>query len=313
MKKKKYKILITWHSLIENIKKYKTLLKKKNISYDILKPKQNFKASVLQKIIHKYDGVICGDDEYNQNVLSKAHKLQVISKWGTGIDSIDLEYAKKNKIKVCNVKDAFTNEVAIYAIGLLIALSRKFFESNYYLSKFQWRQCRGVNLTKKKIGIIGFGKIGQKIACIAQNLDMEVLINDIDKNKKKLAKKLKFRNKTFNSILSQSDFIIFAASLNPTSYHMLNYKNIHFIKKKPILINIARGPIINEDALIYCIKKKIISNIGLDVFNKEPVEKKNKLIETRGNFFSAHNAYNTNESVERTNEIVINNLINNLN
>ena len=220
---------------------------------------------------------------------------------------------KKKKIKVCNVKDAFTNEVAIYAIGLIIALSRKFFESNYYLSKFKWQQCRGVNLTKKKIGIVGFGKIGQKIATIAQSLDMEVLINDTDNNKKKLVKKLKFKNRSLNAIFSQSNFIIFAPNLNSTSYHMLNFKNLHFIKKKPILVNIARGPIINEDALIYCLKKKIISNVGLDVFNKEPIDKKNKLIKAKGNFFSAHNAYNTHESVERTNEIVINNLIDNLN
>jgi D-3-phosphoglycerate dehydrogenase len=266
-------------------------------------PKQCFNSSELKKYIHKYDGVVCGDDEFNLEVLSKAKKLKVISKWGTGIDSIDHISAKKKGIKVYNVKDAFTGEVATYAISILLYLTRGLGEINISKTK-KWTKYSGESLIGKNAGVVGHGRIGSKIAKYLKALGCNVFINDTKKSKKKLKNYL-----SFNSILTKCNYIFFAVNLNETSKKMFTFKHEKFLKNQPIIINIARGPVLDEGFVVHCLKKKLIKNVGLDVFEKEPINKKNKLLSFNNNFYSAHNAFNTAESVERTNARVIENLI----
>tara|TARA_B100001248_G_scaffold59713_1_gene40918 strand:- start:1975 stop:2946 length:972 start_codon:yes stop_codon:yes gene_type:complete len=300
---KNFRILITWQSIIKKINLYKKILKKNNILYDCKMPKQCFSSSELKKYIHKYDGVICGDDEFNLDVLSKAKKLKVISKWGTGIDSIDVISAKKRNIKVYNVKDAFTGEVAAYAISILLYLTRGLGEINISKTK-KWIKYSGESLIGKNAGIVGHGRIGSKIEKYLKALGCNVFINDTKNLKKKMKNYL-----TFNSLLSKCNYIFFAVNLNETSKKMFTFKHKKFLKNQPIIINIARGPVLDEKFVTYCLKKKLIKNAGLDVFEKEPINKKNKLLSFNNNFYSAHNAFNTVESVERTNVKVIENLI----
>ena len=302
-------VLITWHDIINNINDFNEILKKNKIRYDLLRPKQKIEEKTLLKIIHKYDGVICGDDQFTEAVLSKADKLKVISKWGTGIDSIDLKAAKKNKVKVLNVKNAFTTEVATYAVGALISLSRNFFQANHSLYKAEWKKFQGSSLLQKNIGIIGFGRIGKEIHRLLKPFNLNTFVSDIDPTIKKSKKKLKVKFVSTNKILQTCHFIIIATDLNKKSYKLLNFKNLKLIKKKPIIINIARGLVIDQEALVYALKRKIISKVALDVFNQEPIKKNNKLLKFSGNFYSAHNAYNTKESIDRTNRKAVENLL----
>jgi D-3-phosphoglycerate dehydrogenase len=303
MKKKKIRVLITWQSIIKKINFYKKILKQHNISYDCKPSKQFISSSELKKYIHKYDGVICGDDEFNSDVLSKAKKLKVISKWGTGIDSIDSISAKKKGIKVYNVKDAFTDEVATYAISILLYLTRGLGEINISKTK-KWTKYTGESLIGKNAGVVGHGRIGSKIEKYLKALGCNVFVNDIKKQKKSLKNYL-----SFNLILTKCNYIFFAVNLNKTSKKMFTFKHKKFLKNQPLIINIARGQVLDEKFIIYCMKRKLIKNIGLDVFEKEPIDKKNRLLKFNNSFYSAHNAFNTIESVERTNARVIENLI----
>jgi D-3-phosphoglycerate dehydrogenase len=300
---KKFKVLITWQSIIKKIKFYKKILNKNNISYDCKQSKQYFSSSELKKHIHQYDGVICGDDDFNSDVLSKAKKLKVISKWGTGIDSIDTVAAKKRGIKVFNVKDAFTDEVATYAVGILIYLTRGLGELNINKTR-KWTKYSGESLIGKNAGIVGHGRIGIKIEKYLKALGCNVFINDIKKIKKRKKNFL-----PFNSMLAKCNYILFAVNLNKSSRKMLTFSHKKYLKKKPIIINIARGPVLDEKFIVHCLKKKIINNAGLDVFEKEPIDQKHAFLKMKHGFYSAHNAFNTIESVERTNEKVIENLI----
>lgn len=223
--KKKYEVLITWQSIIKNIENYKKVLKKNNINYYCKSSKQFFNSKDLKKFIHKYDGVICGDDEFNSDVLSKAKKLKVISKWGTGIDSIDIVSAKKKGIKVYNVKDAFTDEVATYAIGILLYLTRGLGEINILKTK-KWTKFSGESLIGKNAGIVGHGRIGSKIAKYLKAFGCNVFINDTKKTKKRMKNYL-----TFNSLLSKCNYIFFAVNLNETSKKMFTFKHKEFLKK----------------------------------------------------------------------------------
>ena len=182
--KKNFKVLITWHSIIKKIDSYKKILSKNNIEYDCKFTRQCFSSIELKKFINKYDGVICGDDEFNFDVLSKAKKLKVISKWGTGIDSIDVKSAKRFGIKVYNVKDAFTDEVATYAVGILIYQTRGFNTLNISNTK-KWIKFSGESLVGKNAGVIGHGRIGSKIEKYLKALGCNVFITDVKPNKKK--------------------------------------------------------------------------------------------------------------------------------
>lgn len=306
------KVLITWSSFSDNIYLFKKKFKKKKISYKIFLDKQAISEKKLLKIIEPYNGIICGDDQITKKVLDKAKNLKVISKWGTGIDSIDTKYAQQKGIKVCNVPAAFTHEVAIYALTIALSLLRNILDSYNSLTSGKWEKFTGQSIKGKSLGVVGFGKIGKEIAFYAKSLGFKILINDVNLERKKLARSIGYISTNIKKIYSESDVIIFSTDLNKTSYHLFNKKILKYLKKKPIIINIARGSIISETALVEAMKKNKISAFGLDVFEKEPINKKSKLLEFKNCFLSSHNAFNTEQSIARCNDKVFQNLIKNI-
>ena len=162
MKKEKYKILISAIPLVPIFNKYKKFFDTKKYSIDLKKTDQYLNETQLLKIIDKYHGVICGDDEFSKRVLMKASNLKVISKWGTGINSIDLNFAKTKKIKVLNTPSAFSYSVATMAVGMILSYFRKIIDNHNLIKKNKWPKLQGETLLNKKIGIIGVGNIGKK-------------------------------------------------------------------------------------------------------------------------------------------------------
>ena len=305
----KNKILISWHYLMPLSQKYKNLFKKENIDYDTISVNPSLKENQLLKIVHKYDGIICGDDEITKKVIDKAKKLKVISKWGTGLDSIDVNYAKKKNILICNSPKAFVESVTVYAFGLLINLSRGLFKIHSLVMNNKWEKYSGVELLNKNLGIIGFGNIGENIAKVGTAFGMNILINDSNKKKKLKILKYGFSFVSKSKVLKKSDFLILATDLNKSSFHLLDFKDFEIIKKNLILINISRGPVINEKALIKYIENKKIGGIGLDVFENEPLKRNHIFKKFNNAIFGSHNAFNTKEAVNRTNDDCVLNLI----
>ena len=305
---KKINILITWHKMVSFLKENKKL-KKKNIIYDFITAKQSLNEKKLSKIIHKYDGVICGDDEFNKNVIKKAKKLKVISKWGTGIDSIDKIYANKKKIKVYNTPGAFTNSVADIAIAFILNIARKIYQTDKEIRKNNWPKFTGQSLNEKTLGIIGFGRIGKRLSKIALFFGMKIIFFDI----KKIKTNKKCSQVSIKSLFKKSDFITICCDLNPTSENLVRLKYLKLMKKTSSLINVSRGPIVNEAELIYALNKGIINFACLDVFEKEPLDKKNKLLKMNNCILSSHNAFNSREAVNKVNINTLNNLYRGLN
>ena len=308
-KKYNYRILITWQNIIKDIAKYKKVLQNKKIKFDIIKAKQNIKEKTLLKIVHLYDGILCGDDEITKKVIDKAKKLKVISKWGAGMDSIDVAYAKKNKIKVFNSPDAFPESVAVYALGLMIILSRKIVDANQSIRDGLWKKFEGMQLANKNLGLIGYGRIGKRIAKLAKHFKLNIFINDINYKLKKKIFKAGYKFSSKRNIFKKADFLCLAVNLNKSSFHMIGNNQFKQMKKNLILINISRGPVINELHLIKALKNQIIFGAGLDVFENEPLKKTNSLIKMNNCVLSAHNAFNTTEASNQTNIASVNNLI----
>ena len=309
IKKKKYKILISAIPLVPVFKKYKKYFDNKKYSIDLKKTDQYLNESQLLKIIEKYHGVICGDDEFSKSVLKKATNLKVISKWGTGINSIDLNFAKTKKIKVLNTPSAFSYSVATMAISMILSYFRKIVENHNLIKKNKWPKLQGETLLNKKVGIIGVGNIGKKIFEMLMGFETINYANDLKKINQSFLKRYKVKQVSKKKIFRESDVLITASDLNKSSYHLINKKILKQIKKKVLIVNISRGGLIDNTALINFLKKNPHAGACLDVFEEEPLKRNSKFLHLKNCVLSSHNAFNTYNEVEKTHKNTINNIL----
>ncbi len=303
------KVLISSYHMNLVLNRYLKLLKKNKIKIDKIIRNPSVKENELLKVIHNYDGVICSDDEFTKKVLNKAKKLKVISKWGTGIDSIDSVYAKKNGIKVFNSPGAFTKGVSQYAIGVILNLTRKISENNQSVKNGSWKKFQGINIEKKKIGVVGLGKIGFQLIKYLKSFNAILYGNDNNKNVCDKFRKKGIKILSLNKIFTHCDIIVICVDLNKSSYHLIKKEHLMKLDENKILVNVSRGPVVDNTALIEAIKKKNFQ-IGFDVFEQEPIKNKTlKTLRNKNSILSSHNAFNTKEEVDFVHENTIQNLL----
>ncbi len=310
---KKLNLLITAIPFIPVVKKFENLIKKRGINYKILKSTQYVSEKKFLKIIEKFDAILSGDDQITKKVIDKAKNLKVISKWGTGIDSIDYVYAKKKGIKVFNTPGAFTYGVATMAISMILAFYRQLITNHNDIKKNKWKKYSGETLLNKKIGVIGVGNIGKKIIEMIQGFETINYVNDINKINKNFLLKYKLKSKTKKFIFNNCDIIIIATDLNKTSIKLINKKTINQFKNNPLIVNIGRGGSIDNQALLNSLKRKKIKGACLDVFENEPLSKNNLLKKYNNCILTSHNAFNTKDEVEFVNKNTLNNIFRGLN
>ena len=308
-KNKLMRVLISSYHMNLVLSRYSKILKKNKIKIDKIIRNPSVKENELLGIIHKYDGVICSDDEFTEKVLKNAKKLKVISKWGTGIDSIDSNFAKKKGIKIFNSPGAFTKGVAQYALGVILNLTRKISENNQSVKKGKWEKFQGINIENKKVGIIGLGKIGSQLTKYLKNFNVILCGNDKKKNVCSKFKKKGIKILSLNKIFSYCDIIVICVDLNKSSYHLIKKGHLMKLNKNKILVNVSRGPVVDNMSLLTAIKKRNFQ-IGFDVFEKEPINKKSlKILRNRSSILSSHNAFNTKEEVDFVHENTMQNLL----
>jgi D-3-phosphoglycerate dehydrogenase len=251
---------------------------------------ERLNESDLLPIIHDFDGVICGDDAFSDKVLKAATKLKVICKWGTGIDSIDQVSAKKLSIKVCNTPDAFTDPVADTTLGFILNFARGITRLDRDMKKGLWLKTPSITLRECTLGIIGLGNIGKAVAKRASSFGMNILACDPIKPSPSFLTQHGIRMTKLAPLLEQSDYISLHCDLNTTSQHLINAKHLQLVKPSVYIINTARGPIIDEAALIEALEAKQIQGVGLDVFEHEPLPNNSPLRSWDGCFISPHNS-----------------------
>ncbi len=208
-------------------------------------------------------GLVAGTESITKGALLKLSKLRVISRCGAGMDSVDVEAAKELKIKVYNTPDAPTLAVAELALGLMLCLLRKINEMDSSLKHGKWEKKMGYLLGDKKVGIIGFGRIGRKIAELLEPFGCEIAYNDpfVEKTLSGL------KNYPKDALLKWADIITLHVSTNGI---ILGEKEFRLMKKGAWLVNVARGGIINEAELYRGLKEGRIGGAALDVFQEEP-------------------------------------------
>ncbi|KGM45661.1 D-glycerate dehydrogenase [Neobacillus niacini] len=231
---------------------------------------------VLEEEIKDVEGLFCLlTENIDRELLEKAEQLKVISSMAVGYNNVDIEAAKEKGITVTNTPGVLTETTADLTFALLMAASRRLVESSDYLRNGNWKTWSPMQLTGQDIygatlGIIGMGRIGASLAKRARGFDMNILYYNRSR-KYDLEEELNLTFTEMDSLLKQSDFICIMTPYTPETKNLIGSRELSLMKNTAILINTARGGIVNEEALFHALKKGEIWAAGLDVFEQEPV------------------------------------------
>jgi len=256
-----------------------------------------------QEILHyagQFDGTICGDDQYTARVLEAClPRLKVISKWGTGIDSIDSAAASRLGVQVFRTPNAFTLPVTDSVFGYMLAFARRQPWMDRGMRGGRWEKLPGRALHECTLGIIGVGTIGKVVARRARAFGMTVLGNDIVDIDPVFLAETGIEMTTLASLLARADFVSVNCDLNPTSQHLINSQTLAQMRPQAVLINTARGPIVDEPALVAALQAGTIAGAALDVFEVEPLPANSPLLGMDQVMLAAHNANSSPAAWER--------------
>lgn len=264
----------------------------------------------LLRYAGQFDGAICGDDRYTARVLGACSpRLKVISKWGTGIDSIDQATCARLGITIGRTPNAFTLPVADSVFGYLLAFVRRLPHMDRAMKQGEWAKIPGKTLSECTLGVIGVGTIGKVVARRARAFGMRILGNDIADIDHVFLAENGVEMTGLETLLSTADFVSLHCDLNPTSYHLMNARTLGWMKPTAVLINTARGPIVDESALVEALQNGQIGGAALDVFEVEPLPAGNPLMGMDNVMLAPHNANSSPAAWERVHRNTIKNLL----
>jgi len=306
----KYRALVTAPPILPKIFNYKNLFDKKSVEivvppYEVV---ECLYENELVELLKNIDGILCGDDKITENVLKQTKRLKVISKWGTGIDSIDKDAAERLGIKVLRVKDVFSEPVSDTVLAYILLFSRKIIEKNQIVINNKWEKTESHTLKEKSLGIIGVGHIGKVVAQKALALGMKVYGNDIRKISRDYVKNTDIEMVNLNELLTNSDFVTFHCDLNNSSFHLIGEKELKIMKPESVLINTSRGEVIDQSALEDALQNNEISGAALDVFEVEPLPEESILRKMNNVFLSPHNSNGSPQVFNKVDDLSIKNL-----
>jgi len=261
----------------------------------------------------QFDGAICGDDRFTLRVLEAcAPRLKVISKWGTGVDSIDAEACSRYGIKLCRTTNAFTLPVADSVLSYILAFARRQPWMDREMKSGKWEKIPGKALSECTLGVIGLGNIGKAVTRRARAFGMKVYGTDIVDIDHVFVTETGIEMASLEALLSHSDFVSVNCDLNPTSYHLINGDTLALMKPNAVLINTARGSIVEEKALIEALQVKRLAGAALDVFEHEPLPADSPLLKMDNVMLAPHNSNSSPAAWERVHWNTIRNLLDGL-
>lgn len=273
-----------------------------------------FPKERLYELVSDYDGILSTvSEKFTKEVLEKKFRLKVISNYAVGLNNIDLEFAKSHNISVYNTPDVVTNSTADMTFALLLSLIRKIPEASEFIKKDKWKSWDpeiflGEELYGKTFGIIGFGRIGKAVARRALGFGFKILFYNpslIESSTIPEAKQV-----DLDELLKKSDYISIHSPLNDKTKNMINSNLILKMIKKPIIINMARGEIVETNDLLNALKKGLIRGVALDVTNPEPINYDNELLKIENCIITPHIGTATKECRHNMAKLAAENLIN---
>ena len=284
------------------------ILKSNNIEVDVI---TNLEPDQLIEKIIEYDGLIIrSSTKVTKEIIDKAKNLKIIGRAGAGVDNIDLDAAKDKNIIVMNTPGGNSNATAEHTMALIFSLTRSINEANISTHKGLWekKKFKGSEVRGKNIGIIGFGNVAKRFAEISISLGLKV--NIYSKYFNSIKEKYKnFNSSDLNSLIKNSDIISLHCKPNTNNKPIIGMNEISLMKKNILIINTARGNLVNEEDLKVALDKKMIAGAAIDVFSSEPA-KNNILFNTPNLILTPHIAASTKEAQIVVAEMIANQISN---
>jgi len=280
------------------------IFEKNSISVDV---KTGLSEEEIIKIISEYDGMIVRSaTKVTKNIILAAKKLKVIGRAGAGVDNIDVPVAKENNMIVMNTPGGNANATAEHAFALIMSVLRRIPFANETTHKGQWekKNIKGAELSKKTLGIIGFGNVGVRLSNLVKGFDMEILVNSksLESRKKDYPY---VKNSSFDELISKSDIISFHCKAAKDGKPIITKEHYKKMKPTAYIINAARGNIVDEKDLNDALNENLIAGAAVDVFSKEPA-KENILFNNPKAILTPHIAASTSEASIVVAEMVAN-------
>lgn len=304
-----WRVLISAPYLLRVLDEYRSMLEDEGVEIFTLPVHERLSEDELLSVIETIDGAICGDDRFSERVLRSAPRLKVISKWGTGIDSIDVTAAAKLNIEVCNTANAFTDAVADTTLGYVLCFARQLPWMDQEVRRNQWRKPDLISLRECTLGVVGVGNIGKAVVRRARAFGMRILGNDPVPVPDSFIAETELSMTSLAVLLGNSDYVTLHCDLNATSFQLIGPDELAAMRSSAYLINTSRGSVVDEAALVEALAKGLIAGAALDVFEEEPLPADSPLRAMDNCLLAPHNANSSHAASRRVHKSTIENLI----
>ncbi len=299
------RVLITCPPMLGMIHSFRPMFEAKGVDLSTPKVVQTLSVEELIRLVPQHDGWIIGDDPATRAVFAAGRqgRLRAAVKWGIGVDNVDFAACRDLGIPIANTPNVFGAEVADVAVGYVVALARETFIIDQEVRAGGWPKPRGISLLGKTVALIGFGDIGRNTARRLVASGMKIIAYDPAATDSQELESVDIA--VWPHRLEEADFMVITCALTASSFHMVNREALMRAKPGVRVVNVARGPVIDERALIDALQSGRVYSAALDVFEHEPLPLDSPLRSHPRCVFGSHNASNTTEAVERTSRLAM--------
>ena len=303
-----WRVLVTCPPMLGMIDAFRPLCEAKGMELSAPKVVQTLSVEELTQLVPQHDGWIIGDDPATREVFMAGQKgrLKAAVKWGIGVDNVDFAACRELDIPITNTPNMFGGEVADIAVGYVIALARDTFLIDREVRAGGWPKPRGMSLSGKTVALIGFGDVGRNTAKRLAAAGMKIMAYDPAATDAQGLESVDIA--LWPKRLEEADFVVVTCALTASSFHMINKETLMRAKPGVRIVNVGRGPVIEELALIDALQAGRVYSAALDVFEQEPLPRESPLRTHPRCIFGSHNASNTADAVDRTSRIAIHKL-----
>lgn len=301
------RILLTTASFQETPGKHHSMLEE--LGYEIVRDKGPLDEAKMLEYAGEFDAFLCGDDDLTAAVLEKATpRLKVISKYGIGIDRIDIEAAKRLGLRVTNCPGVNHTTVAEHVIGLTLAAMRTTVAQHTTVASGQWKRQTGFELMGKTYGIVGLGRIGKEVALRAKAFGVKLIGFDVYWPEEFAAENGIERKATIQDLLKEADIISLNCNLTDQTRNLIGGDNLSLLKKEAIIVNCARGGLVDTHAVCAALDNGALGHYATDVLDTEPPAADHPMLKQAGVTITPHIASRTYENVVRQAVMAVENL-----
>lgn len=304
-----WKVLVSAPYLIPFIERFRPWFAENGIDITVADVQERLEEEDLLPIIGAYHGMVCGDDRVTPKVIAAATNLKVISKWGTGIDSIDKAACDERGIRICRTRDAFSQPVGDTQLGYILAFARRLPWMDRMMKQGIWEKIPGRALNESTVGVVGIGDSGKATVSRLVGFGCRILGTDIREVEPDFIRTTGIEMTSLDTLLAESDFVSVCCDLNETSHHLFSDAQFKRMKTSAVIINAARGPVIDEKALVRALQAGEIAGAGMDVFEEEPLPSDSPLRGMDNVMIAPHNANSSPKAWERIHWSTLNQLL----